>query len=104
MLTNFFRCLTYPHISLVCSGFYHVIKVQSPCCVCPLNLTSTYEGEHTIFGLWGHIFFLLQNQRTKGKKRFCIRGRVGTSQRGEVEGEVGMQVNSSGAKNVYTCM
>jgi hypothetical protein len=34
MLANFYRCLTYPHTSLMCSCFYHVLKVQSHCCVC----------------------------------------------------------------------
>jgi hypothetical protein len=34
----------------VCSHFYHVLKVLV---VFALDLMSTYEGEHTIFGLLG---------------------------------------------------
>jgi hypothetical protein len=36
----------FPHASLVCSRFYHVLKVQSPCCVCP------WSNVH----IWGRIY------------------------------------------------
>jgi hypothetical protein len=52
MLSCFFGFLAYPNISLVCSRFIMWSK-SNPLVVFALDLKSTYEGEHTIFGLLG---------------------------------------------------
>jgi hypothetical protein len=44
--------VAYPHTSLVCPCLIMFSK-SSPLVVFALDLKSTYEGEHTIFGLLG---------------------------------------------------
>jgi hypothetical protein len=55
-------CLTYPHPPLCAKAFIMCSK-SNPLVVFALDLVSTYEGEHTIFGLLGQArwFQLFKN-------------------------------------------